>query len=258
MDGYEHLQITGADGVAKVVLNRPQVLNAMNSQTFRELMRAVSALEADPAVRVVIFTGAGERAFSAGSDLNETGRLDGEEIRRFVLLDFRCKARIAQCHKPTIAAIRGYALGGGMELALACDIRIAATDAVLGLPEIGLGTVAGSGAVQRLPAIIGRGLAADLLFTGRKIDAQEAWRIGLVNYVVAPAQLMDRAAEYARELARKNPVALQGTKAALQGEVTMLPAGLEAAYHSLLAQACRVGGDYRKQVDAFFDRRGAE
>ncbi len=116
----------------------------------------------------------------------------------------------------------------------------------------------GSGGIQRLPTIIGRGLAADLLFTGRQIEAQEAWRIGLVNYVVEPEQLLERAADYARELARKNPIALQGTKAALQNEAVMLPLGLEAAYHSLLAQACRVGGQYRKQVDEFFERRGAE
>jgi enoyl-CoA hydratase/carnithine racemase len=258
MQEFEHLLISTIEGVATVALNRPRVLNAMNSQTFRELIRAVGALDADPAVRVVIFSGAGERAFCAGSDLNETGKLDGEGIRRFVLLDFRCKARIAQCHKPTIAAIRGYALGGGLELALACDIRIVAADAVLGLPEIGLGAVAGSGGIQRLPAVIGRGLAADLLFTGRKIDAQEAWRIGLVNYVVEPEQLLDRVAEYARDLARKNPVALQGTKAALPSDMATLPVGLEAAYHSLLAQACRVGGQYRKQVDEFFGRRGVE
>lgn len=258
MDGFEHLQVTIADGVATVVLNRPGVLNALASQTFRELIRGVGSLEADPEVRVLLLTGSGGRAFCAGSDLHETGQLDGEGIRRFVLLDFRCKARIAQCHKPTIAAIRGYALGGGLELALACDVRFATTDAVLGLPEISLGTVPGSGGIQRLPTVIGRGLAADLLFTGRQIDAQEAWRIGLVNYVVEPEQLLERAADYARELARKNPVALQGTKAALQGDTAMLPLGLEAAYHSLLAQACRVGGQYRKQVDEFFERRGGE
>jgi enoyl-CoA hydratase/carnithine racemase len=254
MEGFEHLQISTADGVATVVLNRPRVLNALTSQTFRELIRGVSGLEADPRVRVLLLTGAGSRAFCAGSDLHETGQMDGEGIRRFVLLDFRCKARIAQCHKPTIAAIRGYALGGGLELALACDVRFAATDAVLGLPEINLGTVVGSGGIQRLPTVIGRGLAADLLFTGRRIGAQEAWRIGLVNYVVEPEELLEKATAYARDLARKSPVALQGTKTAMQSEGGMLPVGLEAAYHSLLAQACRVGGEYRKRVDEFLGR----
>ena len=258
MEGFEQLQISVADSVGLIVLNRPRVLNALTSQTLRELIRGVNSLEADPTVRVVLFAGSGDRAFCAGSDLHETGTLDGEGIRRFVLLDFRCKTRISECQKPTIAAIRGYALGGGLELALACDIRFAASDAVLGLPEIGLGTVPGSGAIQRLPGIIGRGLAADLLFTGRKIDAQEAWRIGLVNYVVEPEELLDRAREYAGDLGRKNPIALQGTKVALHNHAATQPAGLEAAYHSLLAQACRVGGRYRKQVDEFFRRKAAE
>jgi enoyl-CoA hydratase/carnithine racemase len=255
MEGFEHLQVTIADGVATVVLNRPRVLNALTSQTFRELIRSVGSLEVDPAVRVVLFTGSGDRAFCAGSDLHETGKLDGEAIRHFVLLDFRCKCRIAQCRKPTVAAIHGYALGGGLELALACDVRFASTTAVLGFPEITLGTVVGSGGIQRLPAVVGRGIAADLLLTGRKINAQEAWRIGLVNYVCEPDQLLRRATDYARDLANKNPVAVQGTKAALQRE-PLLSTGIEAAYQSLLAEACRAGGRYRKQVNEFFGREG--
>jgi len=252
MEAFEHLQVSMTDGVAHVVLNRPRILNVLTSQTFRELLSAIGALDADPAVRVVVFTGAGDRAFCAGSDLNETGKLDGEGIRKFVLLDFRCKARIAQARKPTIAAIQGYALGGGLELALACDVRFASTTAVLGFPEIELGTVVGSGGIQRLPAVVGRGVAADLLFTGRKIDAKEAWRIGLVNYLCQPDALISQATEYARGLAQKNPVAVQGTKAGLQREM-MLPGGMEGAYHSLLAQACRVGGGYRKRVDELLD-----
>jgi enoyl-CoA hydratase/carnithine racemase len=252
MEAFEHLQVSMTDGVAQVVLNRTRILNVLTSQTFRELLSAIGALDADPAVRVVVFTGAGDRAFCAGSDLNETGKLDGEGIRKFVLLDFRCKARIAHARKPTIAAIQGYALGGGLELALACDVRFASTTATFGFPEIELGTVPGSGGIQRLPAIVGRGIAADLLLTGRKIDAQEAWRIGLVNYLCQPDALISQATEYARGLARKNPVAVQGTKAALQREV-ILPGGMEGAYHSLLAQACRVGGGYRKRVDELLD-----
>ena len=257
MDGFEHLQLSTTDGVATIILNRPRVLNALSSQTFREFIQAMGVLDADPEVRAVLFTGAGDRAFCAGSDLNETRELDGEAIRRFVLLDFRCKSRIAQCRKPTVAAIRGYALGGGLELALACDVRFAATTAVLGFPEIELGTVAGSGGIQRLPAVVGRGIAADLLLTGRKIDAQEAWRIGLVNYVCEPDQVLEKAMDYARQLARKNPVAVQGTKAAMPRD-PVLAAGQEAAYHSLLAQACRASGLYRKQVEQFFERGKAE
>jgi enoyl-CoA hydratase/carnithine racemase len=255
MQAYEQLLVTREAGVATVVLNRPKVLNALSSQTFQELIRACGELDDDPAVRAVLFTGAGERAFCAGSDLNETRALDGEDIRRFILLDFRCKARIAQCRTPTIAAIQGYALGGGLELALACDVRLASTQAVFGLPEINLGTVAGSGGIQRLRAIVGRGVAADLVFTGRKIDAREAHRIGLVNEVIEPDVLLARAAQYARELAGKNPIALQGSKAALQHDA-MLAAGPEAAYHSLLSQACRASGWFRRQADQFLQRDG--
>ncbi|MEK7204085.1 MAG: enoyl-CoA hydratase/isomerase family protein [candidate division NC10 bacterium] len=253
LGAFEHLHVTLDDGVATIVLNRPRILNALSSQTFRELIRAMGVIDGDPAVRVVLFTGAGDRAFCAGSDLNETGTLEGEALRRFVLRDFRCKARIAQCRKPTVAAIRGYALGGGLELALACDVRFAATTAILGFPEVELGTVAGSGGIQRLQAVVGRGIAADLLLTGRKIDAQEAWRIGLVNYLCEPDQVLSQAMEYARGLAQRNPIAVQGTKAALPPD-PVLAAGQEAAYHSLLAQACRTGGLYRKQVEKFFER----
>jgi enoyl-CoA hydratase/carnithine racemase len=174
-----------------------------------------------------------------------------------VLLDFRCKAVIAGCRKPTVAAIQGYALGGGLELALACDIRVASTQAVFGFAEVELGTVPGSGGVQRLPAVVGRGIACDILFTGRRIDAQEAWRIGLVNYLYTPEEFASRTKNYVRELASRNPVAVQGIKAALQREMVSAQ-GIEAGYHGLLALACRVGGGYRKQVDKVLKKNGEE
>ena len=247
MEAFEHLQVSVTDGVALVVLNRPQILNALAIQTFRELLSTIGALDADPAVRVVVFTGAGDRAFCAGSDPDEIGKLDGEGLRKFVLLDFRCKARIAQARKPTVAAIQADALGGGLELALACDVRFASATATFGFPEIERGTVPGSGGIQRLPAIVGRGIATDLLLTGRKIDAQEAWRIGLINYVCEPGQVLDTAHAYALRMAKRSSVAVQGAKSALQ-ETPLLPTGLESAYHSLLSQVCRARGHHRKQV----------
>jgi len=256
MADLDQLLVDQAEGVSTVTLNRPRAMNALGTPILRELLRVADRLDGDPAVRAVLLTGAGERAFSAGADLKETGQLDGEGLRRFVLLDFRCKARLAQMRKPLVAAIRGYALGGGLELALSCDVRFAATDAVLGFPEIGLGTVAGSGGIQRLAPVVGRGIAADLLLTGRKIGAEEAWRIGLVNYLCEPADLLSQAAAYARSLAEKNPVAVQGTKAALQETISL--AGLDAGYQSLLSQACRVGGRYRQQVDEFLDQKDRE
>ena len=135
-----------------------------------------------------------------------------------------------------------------MELALACDVRFASATATFGFPEIELGTVPGSGGIQRLPAIVGRGIATDLLLTGRKIDAQEAWRIGLINYVCEPGQVLDTAQAYALRMAKSSSVAIQGVKSALQ-ETPLLPTGLESAYHSLLAQVCRARGHLRKQVE---------
>lgn len=246
---YEHLRVAIADGVASVRLDRPQVLNALNSQTLRELIRAAAQLDEDPEVRVLVLSGTGEKAFCAGADLNETGGLTGDALRRFVLLDYRCKSRIAACRKPTVAAIQGYALGGGLELALACDIRLVSTRAIFGFAEVVLGTVPGSGGVQFLPRVVGRGVAADLLFTGRRINAQEAYRIGLANRLIEPEEFASHVQGYCAELAGRNPVAVQGIKAALSRDLA--PAqGIEAAYHSLLAQACRVGSGYRTQVDS--------
>jgi enoyl-CoA hydratase/carnithine racemase len=256
-DELADLAVEHSEGVAIVRINRPRILNALNSQTLRELIQAVRELDEDPSVRVVLLAGAGERAFSAGADLNETGTLEGESLRQFVLLDFRCKAVIAACRKPTVAAIQGYALGGGLELALACDIRLASTRAVFGFAEVELGTVPGSGGVQRLPAVVGRGIACDLLFTGRRIDAQEAWRIGLVNHLYAPEEFAAKTEAYVRELANRNPVAMQGIKAALQRDMVAAQ-GLEAGYHGLLALACRVGGGYRKQVDKVLKKDGGQ
>lgn len=247
-EGFEHIRVAIDDGVASIQLDRPQVLNALGTQSLREIIQVVSQLDEDPAVRALVFSGAGERAFCAGADLRETGGLDGDGLRRFILLDFRCKSRVASCRKPTVAAVQGYALGGGLELALACDIRLASTRAVFGFAEVELGTVPGSGGVQLLPRVVGRGVAADLLFTGRRIDAREAYRIGLVNRLIEPDEFPKEVQAYGRELASRNPVAVQGIKAALNHQATIPAQGIEAAYHSLLAQACRVGGEYRNRV----------
>ena len=158
MEAFEHLQVSVTDGVALVVLNRPRILNVLTFQTFRELLSAIGALDVDPAVRVVVFTGAGDRAFCAGSDLNETGKLDGEGIRKFVLLDFRCKARISQARKPTVAAIQADALGGGLELALACDVRFASATATFGFPEIERGRCPGPAGSSACPPSWGAAL----------------------------------------------------------------------------------------------------
>ena len=181
---YQTIRLERRDGVATVTLNRPDVLNAMNNAMREELLDAFTRLRADEEVRAVIVTGAGERAFSAGADIREF--LDPpvptrfrEERRR---LDFR--REMDRCPQPIIAAIRGFALGGGLELALACDIRIAAEDAQLGLTEINLGIIPGGGGTQRLPRLVGRGKALEMILTGARVPAAEALRIGLVERVV--------------------------------------------------------------------------
>jgi enoyl-CoA hydratase len=248
MEGFEHIHVSLAEGVATVLLRRPVLENDLNSQALREILGALGALDTDPSVRVLVFTGADDRASCAGSDRQETGNLDGEAIRKRSLLDFRCKTRIAHARTPTIAAIRGLAQGSGLELALACDVRFASNTSTFAFPEIGRGTAPGSAAIRYLPAIVGQGLAADLLLTGREIDAQEAWRIGLVNYVCEPEQLFDKVHAYARRIAGRNPLAVQGVKSALQ-QNPLLATGLESAYQSLLAYACRPSGQDREQVD---------
>src|SRR3989442_1096642 len=184
---YETLLYDVADGVATVTLNRPEVHNAMNERMRQELTRCFGEVATSDAVRVVVVTGAGERAFSAGADIREFVEpqvpVRFRESRRRV--DFR--AAMDRCPQPIVAAIRGYALGGGLELALACDLRIASEDAQLGLTEINLAIIPGGGGTQRLPRLIGRGKALEMILTGARIDAREALSLGLVERVAPPA-----------------------------------------------------------------------
>ncbi|MBI4318514.1 MAG: enoyl-CoA hydratase/isomerase family protein [Chloroflexi bacterium] len=202
--------------VCTITLNRPEVLNAINNELARELLDAVESANDDYDVRAVVLTGAGERAFSVGLDLKElVDAADGVEdiptlleIRRRV---WSCNPweRLAGISKPTIAAISGFALGGGLELALACDIRIASHDATFGFPEVRLGIIPGRGGTQRLPRIVGRGKALEMLLTGETIDAGEAHRVELVGTVVAGEQLLDTARDLATKLAAHAPLAVR-------------------------------------------------
>ena len=226
---YEHLEVRLADQVATITLNRPEVLNACNSATHREVQAAFDEIEADDQVRVVVLAGAG-RAFCSGSDLRETGKLVGVEARRYIQLDFGCKNRIAACAKPVIAALHGHVAGGGFEMALACDIRIVAENVLFSLPEIVLGTIPGSGGLERLPQIVGLGIAKEWALTGRRIDAAEAFQRGLANKVVALDRLLPEAQAFARELAQRSPTALALAKVALDHEQAST-SGLVLTYH---------------------------
>jgi enoyl-CoA hydratase len=251
---YETIVWEVADGVATLTLNRPEVHNAMNEAMRRELMACFGALAADDAVRVVVVTGAGERAFSAGADIREFVAPQVptrfRETRR--RLDFR--QVMDRCPQPIIAAIRGYAFGGGLELALACDIRVAGDDARLGLTEIDLAIIPGGGGTQRLPRVVGRGKALEMILTGARLDAHEALRIGLVERVVPAAEARSAALELARTLAAKAPVALRYAKeAVVKGLELPLADGLRL--ENDLATLLRTTEDRIEGAKAFLEKR---
>jgi enoyl-CoA hydratase len=206
---YENLLVETRDGVSFVTVNRPAKLNALNGATIAELDAAFAAAGADAYVRGVILTGAGEKAFVAGADIAELATRSPSEGRELALRGQEVLGRIEGLGKPVIAAINGFALGGGCELALACHLRIAAENARLGTPEVKLGLMCGYGGTQRLPRLVGRGRALELLLTGEMIDAAEALRIGLVNRVVPHEALLAEAEALLRKMLANGPLSLR-------------------------------------------------
>src|SRR5919112_2106200 len=189
-----------SDGIARITINRPDKLNALNATVIAELADAITRVETDAAVRGVILTGAGAKAFVAGADITELSEQTPMEGKARSLLGQQVFRRLERCGKPVIAAVNGFALGGGCELAMACHIRIASEQARFGQPEVKLGVLPGYGGTQRLPRLVGRGRALQLLLTGEMIDAQEAYRIGLVNRVVPAADLLKTATDMMRAM----------------------------------------------------------
>lgn len=215
------------DGVVTLTLNRPAVMNSFNFDLLHALRDAVEALRFDSGVRVVIVTGAGEKAFCAGADLKERATLPPEKVREFIFTIRNLFSSLESLNKPVIAAVNGVALGGGTELALASDIRIAAATATLGLTETRLAIIPGAGGTQRLPRLVGRGKAKELIFTGRRVGADEAEAMGLVNRVVEPAALLDACQEMAAMICETGPVAIEQAKYAINhGLETDLATGL--------------------------------
>jgi enoyl-CoA hydratase len=224
---YANLTLERHGAVALVTVSRPEKLNALNRATLTEIDHAFTTLAADETVRAIVLTGAGEKSFVAGADIGELSVLDtrgAEEASAFGSAIFR---RIERMRAPVIAAVNGFALGGGCELAIACHIRYAAENARFGLPEVGLGIIPGYGGTQRLPRLVGLGIASELIATGRMIDAAEALRIGLVNKVLPQAELRDAAMALAAEIAAKAPLAVAAAlEAARIGTETDLDTGL--------------------------------
>ena len=245
-----------AGRVATVTINRPDKLNALNGAVRRQFVAALDQLRTTDQVRTVIVTGAGEKAFIAGADIGEfEGRTAIDQFR--VMKTFQVFDAVDAFPKPVIAAINGFCLGGGCELAMACDIRIASEKARLGQPEVNLGILPGGGGTQRLPRLVGMGNALKLLYTGDMIPAPEALRIGLVDEVVPHDQLMDRARELAGAIAQKSPVALQLIKEAVRASVrTSLDEGLrhETTFFGLAFST----EDKEEGVKAFLEKRKAD
>ncbi|MDR1387742.1 MAG: enoyl-CoA hydratase/isomerase family protein [Propionibacteriaceae bacterium] len=238
---YETL-IVGAEPdsrVTVVTLNRPAVLNAANPQMHNELIDVFRLIGQDSATGAVVLRGAGERAFCAGSDVKVTRGLTGQAARDYIALDMAAKNAVSGSRKPVIAALHGYVLGGGLELALACDLRIAAIGTVFALPEVALGTLPGAGGLQRLPELVGLGLAKEWALTGRRWDADEAARAGLVNRVVPGDQLSDQAQSLAATIASHNPLAVELIKAGLNADRPSVDlVGQTLAFHQLASAAC--------------------
>lgn len=253
---YETLMVEIQEGIATLTLNRPQVLNALNDQVFNELAEAASKLAADPSVRVVIITG-GEKVFAAGADISQMATATAVDVMTSDKPSHRAFHLIETMPKPVIAAIAGYALGGGCELTLVADVRIAADTALFGLPEIKLGILPGAGGTQRLPRLIGEGRAKELIFGGDFIKADEALRIGLVNKVVPAEQLFEQAREMAKRFADRGAVALRLAKSAVHEGLRMdLEAGLE--YEHKCFSLLFATEDQKEGMRAFLEKRPAK
>lgn len=211
---YENVLLEKEDKLAILSINRPKALNALNKDTLMEIRQAVEEVSADDSIDLLIITGAGDKSFVAGADIAFMQNLTAIEGRAFGALGNQVFMMIEAMEKPVIAAVNGFALGGGCELAMSCDFRIASTKAKFGQPEVGLGITPGFGGTQRLPRLVGAGMAKQMLYTADVIDANEALRIGLVNQVVAPEELMNTVKAIAKRIISKAQVAVRLSKAA--------------------------------------------
>jgi enoyl-CoA hydratase/carnithine racemase len=237
-----------------LTLNRPEARNALNSQLIQELERAVDEVRFSEDLRVLIITGAGDRAFCAGADLKERLNMSDGEVRLFLSVIRRLFTKIEELPLPVLAAINGVALGGGTELALACDLRVAAAHATMGLTETRLAIIPGAGGTQRLPRLVGIALAKELIYTGRQLTAQEALTNGLVNRLAENDKLMDVCLELSGEISKAGPIALAQAKFAInRGKDAELHTGL--AIEASAYEACIPTEDRREGLRAFKEKR---
>jgi enoyl-CoA hydratase len=251
---YDNVKVELAAPVAVVTIDRPKVLNALNDATIAELSQAFDALATNDDIRAIILTGGGEKAFVAGADIGELARCDVQggmaKSRRGMDLLFKME----NLPKPIIGAINGFALGGGCEIAMACDFRIAGDNAQLGQPEVTLGIIPGYGGTQRLPRLVGAGMAKKLLYTGDRVKADEALRIGLVDEVVPAAELMDHCRKVAERISQRGPLAVATVKKAVNFGLNVdLPSGCE--YEITHFGAVCASEDQKEGCNAFLEKR---
>jgi len=242
------------DGIATITINRPATLNVLNEESILEISSRLEEAKKDENVKVIVITGAGEKAFCAGLDLKTVKDVNVVRAVETSKIGQKLTLAVEELEKPVIAAINGYALGGGLELAMACDIRIASENARVGQPEVNVGLLPGWGGTQRLPRLVGKGIAKELIFTGKMIDAKTAERIGLVNIVVPPEKLQSTVEELAKEIMSKPPIAIKLVKELVNNSIeTDQATGLmhEAEAFGILSST----EDFREGVSAFIEKR---
>lgn len=254
---YENVILEKENRIAMLSINRPKALNALNADTLMDIKSAVEAVIADSDIDVLIITGVGDKAFVAGADIAYMQKLPALEARTFAILGQQVFRLIETMDKPVIAAVNGFALGGGCELAMACDIRLASDKALFGQPEVGLGITPGYGGTQRLPRLIGEGRAKELIYSANNINAEEAYRVGLVNHVYPSDSLMEEAKKLSKKISSKAPLAVRLSK-------NQITRGMQADIDTaMLIEAdmfglCFATEDQQEGMSAFIEKRKAE
>ncbi|MBE6091314.1 MAG: short-chain-enoyl-CoA hydratase [Clostridium beijerinckii] len=252
----ENIKVKEENGISVICIDRPKSLNALNTQTLKELGQIINDISERKDIYTVIITGSGEKAFVAGADITEMKSKSAIEGRKMAKLAQKIFSNIENMPQVVIAAVNGYALGGGCELSMACDIRLASTKAKFGQPEVGLGIIPGFAGTQRLPRLVGKGIAKELIFTTDMIDAKEAYRIGLVNKVYEPEELMEKTIELAQKIMKKGLFAVSLAKSAINNGLNM---DTESAYafEADLFGLCFSTDDQTEGMSAFIEKRKA-
>lgn len=253
---FQNIILEKEDYLAILTINRPKALNALNGDTLFEIEGAIKDIKADPNVKVVIVTGSGDKSFVAGADITFMLPLSPAEGRYFSDVGEKVFRQIELLEKPVIAAVNGFALGGGCELAMACDIRLASDNALFGQPEVGLGIIPGFGGTQRLPRLIGEGRAKELTYTADNVKADEAYRLGLVNHIYPQDQLMDEAKKMAKKIASKAPMAVGYAKFAI-GKGMQVDIDTAMSIESDMFGMCCATEDKFEGMTAFVEKRKA-